>query len=38
MARLGYLDRGGLTRVGLTHINTPAEVAAVLQGLTEIAQ
>jgi cysteine desulfurase family protein (TIGR01976 family) len=38
MARLGYLEHGGLTRIGLLHINTPSEVEAVLQGLAEIAE
>ncbi|HKZ18849.1 MAG TPA: cysteine desulfurase-like protein [Acidimicrobiia bacterium] len=37
MRRLGFLDRGGLVRIGFLHINTPAEVDAVLDGLAQIA-
>ena len=37
MRRLGFLDRGGLVRIGFLHVNTPPEVDAVLAGLTEIA-
>jgi cysteine desulfurase family protein (TIGR01976 family) len=33
MQRLGYLDKGGLTRIGFLHVNTPAEVDAVLAAL-----
>jgi cysteine desulfurase family protein (TIGR01976 family) len=38
MRRLGYLDRGGLTRIGFLHVNTLAEVDAVLEGLTRIVE
>ncbi|MGH9893378.1 MAG: aminotransferase class V-fold PLP-dependent enzyme, partial [bacterium] len=37
MRRLGYLDQGGLTRVGFLHVNTTSEVDAVLEGLAQIA-
>ena len=33
MQRLGYLDQGGLTRIGFVHINTPEEVERVLAAL-----
>jgi cysteine desulfurase family protein (TIGR01976 family) len=36
MQRLGYLDKGGLTRIGFLHINTTAEVDSVLKALSEI--
>ena len=36
MQRLGFLDRGGLTRVGFLHINTESEVDAVLTALTDL--
>lgn len=36
MARLGFLDRGGLTRVGLLHLTTEAEVDAALSGLAAL--
>lgn len=36
MSRLGFLDRGGLTRIGFMHINTPAEVDRVLTELGRI--
>jgi cysteine desulfurase family protein (TIGR01976 family) len=36
MQRLGYLDRGGLTRIGFLHINTPAEVDTVLTALHDL--
>ncbi|HUO46597.1 MAG TPA: cysteine desulfurase-like protein [Acidimicrobiia bacterium] len=36
MARLGFLDKGGLTRVGLTHVTTREEVDALLSALTEL--
>lgn len=35
MNRLGHLDKGGLTRIGFLHINTPAEVDGVLAALTD---
>jgi cysteine desulfurase family protein (TIGR01976 family) len=38
MRRLGFLDRGGLVRIGFLHINTPLEVDAVLDGLARIAE
>ena len=37
MRRLGFLDGGGLVRIGFLHINTPSEVDAVLDGLAQIA-
>lgn len=37
MRRLGFLDRGGLVRIGFLHINTASEVDAVLDGLAQIA-
>lgn len=37
MRRLGFLDRGGLVRIGFLHINTSSEVDAVLDGLAQIA-
>ena len=36
MQRLGYLDKGGLTRVGFLHVNTESEVDAVLTALTDL--
>lgn len=33
MQRLGYLEKGGTTRIGFVHINTAAEVEAVLAAL-----
>ncbi|MGQ0849269.1 MAG: cysteine desulfurase-like protein [Actinomycetota bacterium] len=36
MARLGYLDQGGLTRIGFVHLNTPAEVDRILGALAEL--
>jgi cysteine desulfurase family protein (TIGR01976 family) len=36
MARLGYLDRGGLARIGLLHLTTQTEVDAVLTVLGEL--
>lgn len=36
MARLGFLDRGGLTRIGLLHLTTESEVDAALSGLTAL--
>ena len=36
MQRLGYLDRGGLTRIGFLHLNTPAEVDTVLSALDDL--
>ena len=33
MKRLGFLDRGGLLRIGFLHINTTDDVDAVLKGL-----
>ena len=36
MARLGFLDGGGLTRVGFTHLSTNEEVDAVLSALAEL--
>ena len=35
MNRLGHLDKGGLTRIGFLHINTPVEVDGVLAALTD---
>ena len=34
MRRLGYDDRGGLTRIGFLHVNTTDEVDTVLEALT----
>ena len=36
MQRLGYLDGGGLTRIGFLHLNTPSEVDTVLEALSEL--
>ena len=36
MQRLGYLDQGGLTRVGFLHVNTESEVDAVLTALSDL--
>ena len=36
MMRLGYLDKGGLTRIGFLHLNTPAEVDAELAALSAL--
>jgi len=36
MQRLGFLDKGGLTRIGFLHINTEEEVDAVLAALADI--
>lgn len=36
MSRLGYLDRGGLTRIGIMHLTTRAEIDAVLEGLSSL--
>jgi cysteine desulfurase family protein (TIGR01976 family) len=36
MARLGFLDRGGLTRIGLLHLTTGSEVDAALAGLAAL--
>ncbi len=36
MQRLGYLDKGGLTRIGFLHINTHGEVDAVLSALASL--
>ncbi len=36
MARLGLLDRGGLTRIGFVHVSTPAEVDAALGALANL--
>jgi selenocysteine lyase/cysteine desulfurase len=36
MERLGYLDGGGLTRIGFLHLNTLTEVDAVLAALSNI--
>jgi selenocysteine lyase/cysteine desulfurase len=36
MRRLGFLERGGLVRIGFLHVNTVTEVDAVLNGLSEI--
>lgn len=36
MRRLGFLERGGLVRIGFLHVNTASEVDAVLNGLSEI--
>ncbi|MGH8959166.1 MAG: aminotransferase class V-fold PLP-dependent enzyme, partial [Acidimicrobiia bacterium] len=38
MRRLGFLDRGGLVRIGFLHVNTSAEVDAVLDGLAQVAE
>jgi cysteine desulfurase family protein (TIGR01976 family) len=38
MARLGFLDRGGLTRIGLTHLTTRDEIDAVLVALDSFKQ
>jgi cysteine desulfurase family protein (TIGR01976 family) len=38
MQRLGYLDKGGLTRIGFLHLNTTAEVDAVLAALQELRE
>ena len=35
MQRLGFLDKGGLTRIGFLHVNTESEVDAVLAALSE---
>jgi selenocysteine lyase/cysteine desulfurase len=37
MRRLGFLEQGGLVRIGFLHVNTATEVDAVLNGLAEIA-
>lgn len=36
MARLGFLDRGGLTRIGLLHLTTAAEVDTALEALESL--
>lgn len=36
MSRLGFLDRGGLTRIGFVHVSTPGEVDAVLAALASL--
>lgn len=36
MQRLGFLDKGGLTRIGFLHVNTEGDVDAVLTALTEL--
>jgi cysteine desulfurase family protein (TIGR01976 family) len=36
MSRLGYLDKGGLTRIGFVHLSTPGEVDAVLAALSAL--
>ena len=33
MSRLGFLDSGGLTRIGFVHVSTPREVDSVLASL-----
>jgi selenocysteine lyase/cysteine desulfurase len=33
MSRLGFLDSGGLTRIGFVHVSTTGEVDAVLAAL-----
>jgi selenocysteine lyase/cysteine desulfurase len=37
MQRLGFLDKGGLTRVGFLHVNTESEVDAVLTALGDLS-
>jgi cysteine desulfurase family protein (TIGR01976 family) len=37
MERLGFLDQGGLVRIGFVHYNTGAEVGRVLETLHELA-
>jgi cysteine desulfurase family protein (TIGR01976 family) len=37
MRRLGFLEQGGLVRIGFLHVNTATEVDAVLKSLAEIA-
>lgn len=36
MQRLGYLDKGGLTRIGFLHANTAGEVDTVLSALADL--
>jgi cysteine desulfurase family protein (TIGR01976 family) len=36
MQRLGFLDKGGLTRIGFLHVNTESEVDAVLTALADL--
>jgi cysteine desulfurase family protein (TIGR01976 family) len=36
MASLGYLERGGLTRIGLVHLTTPGEVDRALEALQSL--
>jgi cysteine desulfurase family protein (TIGR01976 family) len=36
MASLGYLDRGGLTRIGLVHLTTATEVDRALEALSAL--
>jgi cysteine desulfurase family protein (TIGR01976 family) len=36
MSRLGYLDSGGLTRIGFVHVSTAGEVDAVLAALAAL--
>ena len=35
--RLGFADRGGVVRIGLTHYNTEAEVERLLDALARVA-
>ena len=37
MQRLGFLDKGGLTRIGFLHVNTENEVDSVLTALTDLS-
>jgi cysteine desulfurase family protein (TIGR01976 family) len=37
MRRLGFLDKGGLTRIGFLHVNTESEVDAVLTALGDLS-
>jgi selenocysteine lyase/cysteine desulfurase len=34
--RLGFLDQGGLVRIGFVHYNTPAEVDRALEALAAL--
>ncbi|HUP17221.1 MAG TPA: cysteine desulfurase-like protein [Acidimicrobiia bacterium] len=37
MQRLGFLDKGGLTRIGFLHVNTESEVDSVLTALADLS-